>query len=72
LLRAPVEALALATCVVAVASTNPQTAEMMVAASQAANHREQSVIGKIIIFSQAVGDVARLTINPQSAKPRPH
>jgi hypothetical protein len=44
-----------------------QTVEMMVAASQAANHPEESAIGKIIIFAQAVGNVAMLKINPQSA-----
>jgi hypothetical protein len=49
------------------------TVEVMVAAaSQAANHPKQSAIGKIIFFSQAVGNLAMLTINPQSAKPRPH
>lgn len=46
-----VEALALATCIVAVAFINPQTAEMMVVASQAANHPEQSAIAKVIIFA---------------------
>jgi hypothetical protein len=53
-----VEALALATCIVAVASINPQTVEMVVAASQAANHPEQNAIGKIIVFAQTVGNVA--------------
>jgi hypothetical protein len=66
-----IEALALATCIVAVVSINPQTVEMMVAASQAANRPEQSAIGRIIIFAQAVGNVAMLTVNPQSAKPWP-
>jgi hypothetical protein len=56
---------------VAVASINPQTVEMMVAASQAANNQEQSVIRKIIVFAQTVGNVAMLTVNPQLAKPRP-
>jgi Flp pilus assembly protein CpaB len=64
-----VEALALATCIVAVAFIIPQTTEMMVAASQAANHPEQSAVRKIIVFAQAVGNV--LTVNPQSAKPWP-
>jgi hypothetical protein len=67
-----VEALALATCIVAVAFINPQAMEMMVVASQAANHPEQSATRKIIVFAQAVGNVAMLTVNPQSAKPRPH
>jgi hypothetical protein len=39
-----VEAFAFATCIVAVASINPQTMEMMLAASQAANHPEQSAM----------------------------
>jgi hypothetical protein len=67
-----VAALALATCIVAVAFINPHAMEMMVVASQAANHPEQSAIRKIIVFAQAVGNVAMLTVNPQSAKPRPH
>ena len=66
-----VEALALAIGIVTVASINPQTVEMMVAASQAANRPEQSAIGKIIVFVQAVGNVAMLTVHPQSAKPWP-
>ena len=63
--------LALATGVVTVAAVNPQTVEMMVAASEATNQEGQSAIGKIVVFAQAVGNVAMLTINPQSAKPRP-
>jgi hypothetical protein len=59
-----VEALALATCIVAVIFINPVTVEMMVAASQAANRPEQSAIRKIVIFAQAVGNVAMLTTNP--------
>ena len=66
-----VEGLALAIGIVTVTSINPQTVEMMVAASQAANHPEQSAIGKIIVFAQAVGNVAMLTVHPQSAKPWP-
>ena len=66
-----VEALALATGIVAVTFINPDTVEMMVAASQAANRPEQSAIGKIIVFVQAVGNVANLTVHPQSAKPWP-
>jgi len=66
-----VEALALATGIVAVTFINPDTVEMMVAASQAANRPEQSAIGKIIVFVQAVGNVAMLTVHPQSAKPWP-
>jgi hypothetical protein len=62
------EALAFATCIVAVASINPQTVEMMLAASQAANHPEQSAIRKIIVFAQAAGNVAMLTLSPQWAK----
>jgi hypothetical protein len=64
-----VEALALAICIVTVVSINPQTMEMIVAASQAANHPQQSAIRKIIVFAQAVGNVAMLTVNPHSAKP---
>jgi hypothetical protein len=63
-----IEAFALAICIVAAASVNPQTVEMMVVASQAANQPEQSAIRKIIVFAQAVGNVAMLTVNPQWAK----
>ncbi len=66
-----VEALALATDIVAVTFFNPDTVEMMVAASQAANRPEQSAIRKIIVFAQAAGNVAMLTVHPQSAKPWP-
>lgn len=65
------EALALATCIVAVAFINPQTTEMMVAASQAANQEGQSAIRKMIVFAQAAGNVAMLTVHPQSAKAWP-
>jgi hypothetical protein len=41
---------------------------MMVAASQAANRPQESVMDKIIAFVQAAGTVAVLTVNPQSAK----
>ena len=66
-----VEALALATGIVVVTFINPDTVEMMVAASQAANRPEQSAIRKIIVFVQAVGNVAMLTVHPQLAKPWP-
>jgi hydroxypyruvate isomerase len=61
------EGLALATGVVTVAAVNPQTTEMMVAASEAANQEGQSAIRKIIVFAQAAGNVAMLTVHPQSA-----
>ena len=64
-----VEALALAAGIVIVAAVNPQTGQMMVAASQAVNRPQESVMGKIIAFVQAAGTVAVLTVHPQSAKP---
>ena len=64
-----VEALALAACIVIVAAVNPQTGQMMVAASQAANGPQDSAMGKIIAFARAAGTVAVLTVHPQSAKP---
>ncbi len=67
-----VEAFALAAITATVITINPQTEEMMVAASQAANGPHASAIEKIIAFAQAAGNVAMLTVNPQSAKPRPH
>ena len=67
-----VEALALAACIVAVAAVNPQTTQTMVEASQAANGPHESAMGKIIAFARAAGTVAMLTVNPQSAKTRPH
>ena len=67
-----VEALALAAGIVAVAMINPQTGQMIVAASQAANDPQESAIGKIIAFAKAAGTVAVLTVNPQSAKRQPH
>ena len=67
-----VEALALAAVIVAVAAVNPQTGQMIVAASQAANDPQESAIGKIIAFAKAAGTVAVLTVNPQSAKRQPH
>ena len=67
-----VEALALAACIVIVAAVNPQTGQMMVAASQAANDPHESFMSKVIAFAQAAGTVAMLTVNPQTAKPRPH
>jgi hypothetical protein len=67
-----VEAFALAAGIVIVAAVNPQTGQMMVEASQAANGPHESAIGKIIAFARAAGTVAMLTVSPQSAKPRPH
>jgi hypothetical protein len=67
-----VEALALAACIVIVAAVNPQIGQMMVAASQAANGPHESFMSKVITFAQAAGTVAMLTVNPQTAKPRPH
>ena len=66
-----IEALALAIGIVTVAFINPDTVEKMVAASQAANRPKQSAIGKVIVFVQAVGNVAMLAVHPQSAKPWP-
>jgi len=51
---------------------NPQTVQMMLTASQAANGPHASAIEKIIAVARAAGNVAMLTVNPQSAKPRPH
>jgi H+/gluconate symporter-like permease len=65
------EALALAAGIVTLTAVNPQTGQMMVAASQAANRPQESVMGKIIAFVQAAGTVAMLTVNPRSAKPQP-
>jgi hypothetical protein len=48
---------------------NPQTGQMMVAASQAANGPQGSAMGKIIAFARAAGTVAVLTVHPQSATP---
>ena len=67
-LIALVEALALAAGIVTVVAVNPQTGEMMVAASRAANGPRASVMQKIIAFAQAAGTVAVLTVHPQSAK----
>jgi hypothetical protein len=67
-----VEALALAAGIVMVIIINPQTVQMMVTASQAANGPHASAIEKIIAVARAAGNVAMLTVNPQSAKPRPH
>jgi hypothetical protein len=67
-----VEVFALAASIVAVAAVNPQTTQMMVEASQAANGPHESAMGKIIAFARAAGTVAMLTVSPQSAKPRPH
>ncbi len=52
-----------------VVTINPQTGQMMVAASQAANGPQNSAMGKIIAFARAAGTVAMLTVHPQSAKP---
>jgi F0F1-type ATP synthase assembly protein I len=64
-----VEALALAAGIVIVAVVNPQTGQMMVAASQAANGPHESFM--IIAFAHAAGTVAVLTVHPQSPKPWP-
>jgi hypothetical protein len=70
-LIALVEALALAAGIVMAITINPQTVQMMVAASQAANSPHASAIEKIIAFARAAGNVAVLTVHPQSPKPRP-
>ena len=46
-----VEALALAAGIVIVAAVNPQTGQMMVAASQAANGPHESFMRKVIAFA---------------------
>jgi hypothetical protein len=66
-----VEVIALAAIPVTAIAINPQTAQMMVAASQAANPPQERLVRKIIAFAQAAGTVAALTIHPQSAKPWP-
>jgi hypothetical protein len=66
-----VEVFALAAIPVTAIAINPQTAQMMVAASQAANPPQERLVRKIIAFAQAAGTVAALTIHPQSAKPWP-
>jgi hypothetical protein len=66
-----VEVFALAAIPVTAIAINPQTAQMMVAASQAANPPQERLLRKIIAFAQAAGTVAALTIHPQSAKPWP-
>ena len=71
-LIALVEAFALAAVIVTAVTINPQTAQMMAAASQAANGPHASAIEKIIAFARVAGNVAMLTVNPQSAKPRPN
>ena len=63
------EALALAACIVILVAVNPQTGQMMVAASRAANGPQESTMGKIIAFARAAGTVAVLTVHPQLAKP---
>ena len=67
-----VEPLALAAGIVIVAAVNPQTGQMMVAASQAADGPHESFMRKVFAFAQAAGTVAMLTVNPQTAKPRLH
>ena len=67
-----VEALALAAGIVMLITINPQTVQMMVTASQAANGPHASGVEKIIAFALAAGTVAVLTVNPQSAKRQPH
>lgn len=66
-----VEVFALAAITVMAITINPQTAQMMVAASQAANPPQESIMRKISAFAQAAGTVAVLTVHPQSAKPWP-
>jgi hypothetical protein len=66
-----VEAFALTAVTVIAITMNLQTAQMMVAASQAANGPQKSVMGRINAFAQAAATVAMLTMHPQSAKPRP-
>jgi hypothetical protein len=65
------EAFALAAVTLTAITINPQTAQMIVAASQAANGPQESALRRIIAFAQAAGTVAMLTVHPQSAKPRP-
>ena len=64
-----VEAFALAAGIVAMAIINPQTGQMMVGASRAANGPQESAMGKIIAFARAAGTVAVQTVHPQWAKP---
>ena len=59
-----VEAFALAAGIVAMAIINPQTGQMMVGASRAANGPQERAMGKIM-----AGTVAVLTVHPQWAKP---
>jgi hypothetical protein len=56
---------------VTVIAINPQTAQMIVVASQAANLSQGRAMRKIIPFTQAAVTVAALTVHPQSAKPWP-
>jgi hypothetical protein len=63
-----IEALAFAAAIVTVVAIKPQTGEMMLAASQAANGPHASVMQQIIAFAQAASTVAVLTVHPQSAK----
>jgi uncharacterized protein with PQ loop repeat len=67
-----IEALGLAAVTVTAIIMNPRTAEMMVAASQAAISPHASAIEKIIAFAQAASAVALLTVNPQLMKPWPY
>ena len=63
------EAFALAAGIVTMVTINPQTGQMMVVASQAANGPQESAMGKIIAFARAAGTVAVLTVHLQLAKP---
>jgi hypothetical protein len=65
------EAFALPAVTLTAITINPQTAQMIVAASQAANGPQESTLRRIIAFAQATGTVAMLTVHPQSAKLRP-
>jgi hypothetical protein len=66
-----VETFALTALTVTAIIMNPQAAQMMIAASQAANSPQETAARRIIAFAQAAGTVAMLTVHPQSAKPRP-
>jgi hypothetical protein len=64
------QAFALAVGIVTMATINPQTGQMMVAASRAANGPQESAMGKIIAFARAAGTVAVLTVHPQLGETR--
>jgi hypothetical protein len=64
-----VEVFALAAAPVTAVAINPQTEQMMVAASQAANAPQERVMWKIITFAQAAATVAVLTVHPHRRNP---